>query len=119
MSSEAYDEELELDRYVNNHYRSLMTPFEVHGQKSAGPADKSCSTTIREVVRIRWDAETDPAVAAAHAQSFEAFRRAIRIRLMRDHAADITVNRCPKCQKVLRTPRAKRCLWCGHFWRPA
>jgi hypothetical protein len=24
--------------------------------------------------------------------------------------------RCPKCDRIARTPEAKQCLWCGHNW---
>jgi hypothetical protein len=27
-----------------------------------------------------------------------------------------TVARCPACNRVLRTPEAKQCFWCGHDW---
>ena len=26
------------------------------------------------------------------------------------------VNRCPACNRVVRTPEAKQCFWCGHDW---
>ena len=29
---------------------------------------------------------------------------------------EITINRCPACNKVARTKLAKQCLWCGHDW---
>jgi hypothetical protein len=35
-------------------------------------------------------------------------------RILRDHGEEICINRCPKCQAVLRTPKAKICLWCNH-----
>jgi hypothetical protein len=27
------------------------------------------------------------------------------------------VNRCPSCHRLVRTPKAKLCLWCGHNWK--
>ncbi len=27
------------------------------------------------------------------------------------------INRCPACNRIVRTPRAKLCLCCGHNWR--
>lgn len=29
----------------------------------------------------------------------------------------VEVNRCPSCNRVVRTPVARLCLWCGHDWR--
>ena len=28
----------------------------------------------------------------------------------------VVVNRCPACGRVVQTPAAKQCLWCGHGW---
>jgi hypothetical protein len=37
--------------------------------------------------------------------------------LLRDHAADIFLNDCPKCSALCRTPLARMCVACGHSWR--
>jgi rRNA maturation endonuclease Nob1 len=29
------------------------------------------------------------------------------------------INRCPACKRIVRTPRAQHCLWCGHDWHAA
>jgi len=29
----------------------------------------------------------------------------------------VFVNCCPKCERLVRTPKAKLCLWCGHNWK--
>jgi hypothetical protein len=29
----------------------------------------------------------------------------------------IFINRCPKCARLVSTPKAKLCLWCGHNWK--
>jgi len=39
---------------------------------------------------------------------------AVRDRVVRDHPQAIV--RCPKCARVLRTPRARQCMWCLHDW---
>jgi hypothetical protein len=31
--------------------------------------------------------------------------------------SNIFINRCPKCHRLARTPRAKQCQWCYHSWR--
>ena len=37
-------------------------------------------------------------------------------RLLADHREEIVVNRCPRCRRIVRTPKAKLCLWCGYSW---
>lgn len=32
-------------------------------------------------------------------------------------APQVELNRCPSCKCIVRTPKAKLCLWCGHDWR--
>ncbi len=29
----------------------------------------------------------------------------------------VFVNLCPSCARLVRTPKAKLCLWCGHNWK--
>jgi uncharacterized OB-fold protein len=35
-------------------------------------------------------------------------------RLLREHANEIVINRCPACGRIVATPKARQCLWCGH-----
>ena len=37
--------------------------------------------------------------------------------ILRREGNKIFVNRCPSCARLVRTPRAKLCLWCGHNWK--
>lgn len=29
---------------------------------------------------------------------------------------ELTINRCPRCHEIVRTPLARQCLHCGHDW---
>ena len=29
----------------------------------------------------------------------------------------LSVNRCPNCHRVVRTPKTKVCMWCSHNWK--
>lgn len=46
----------------------------------------------------------------------EAFRRRVCRRILADAAGEVFVNRCPRRGKVVRTPRARQCFWCGFDW---
>lgn len=46
----------------------------------------------------------------------DTFYEQVRDRILDDHADEVFVNRCPECDHVVRTPRARLCLWCGHDW---
>ena len=109
-----YDEDVELDKYVLGHCFDLMTPFEFIGQGGAGVARDHAGELVRKAIHARWAEGNDPAVIAAYWQSLEAFRRAVRERVIRDGGVKGLINRCPRCQRILRTPLAKICYWCGH-----
>jgi hypothetical protein len=118
-----YDDEHQLTTYVWNHYARLFTPVEakaawaVHADAKA----RVGSTGVAEFIWKRHNLADDPAVMKALADGVEAFRRRTARRVLRDHASDVFVNRCPKCSRVVGTPKAQQCLWCGHDWhsRPA
>ena len=31
----------------------------------------------------------------------------------------VVVNRCPECSRIVKTPLARQCLWCGYDWHGA
>jgi len=44
----------------------------------------------------------------------QAFRRKSAQRLA--ESAGLEIARCSKCNRIIRTPAARQCLWCGHDW---
>jgi hypothetical protein len=57
-----------------------------------------------------------PEVDLAIARGPESFRIEVAVRLLADPTALASVRRCPRCNRVARTPKAKQCFWCGHDW---
>jgi uncharacterized C2H2 Zn-finger protein len=114
----AYDDEDELTTYVWNHYWRFFTPVEakagwaVHAEAKA----RVGSPRIAEAIWKRHNLAEDPAVMEALTDGVEAFRRRTAKRVLSDHDSEVFVNRCPKCNRVVRTPKAQQCLWCGHDW---
>ena len=112
-----YDEDEALTDYVCSKCVPQMNHFEREGLKVVHAREKAASAEsmrFREMILKKWVGEADPQVLAALAHGFNAFRRAVRDRVLRDHP-DI-INRCPKCGRVVRTPSAKQCRWCFHDW---
>jgi hypothetical protein len=64
----------------------------------------------------RWAQTDDPAINAALRDGADVFRRQVRDRLLDIHADQVFINRCPVCQRIVRTPEARLCLWCGPTW---
>jgi hypothetical protein len=109
-----YDEPAVLTDYVWSQCYTQMTDFERAGVKAVHARYKAAATDSQRMQRMileKWGGGNDQAVIA-HGE--EAFRVAVRDRVLRDHPEVIA--RCPKCNRVLRTPRAKQCRWCLHAW---
>jgi hypothetical protein len=112
-----YDEPSVLTEYVWSQCYTHMTDFERAGVQAVHARFKAAATDserMRRMILGKWGGENDPGVIAALAQGEDAFRVAVRDRVLRDHPE--VVARCPKCNRVLRTPRAKQCRWCFHAW---
>lgn len=114
-----YDEEAELTRYIWDHYSSLMTDFErrvgaaIIGRMKAASSDNPIMTRL---LNERWGRAGDPGIDAALANGVETFRRRVAQRVLVEHGSEVFVNRCPTCHRVVRTPRAQQCFWCGADW---
>lgn len=103
-------EKEELD-YVFNHYQHLTTPEEREALigliRMKGPSghpnqrlgDLSENPTVRKLVALG-----------------DGLRSAIVERIVREHPNEVFFNRCPKCQALCRTPKARQCRKCGHDW---
>ena len=112
-----YDEASVLTEYVWSQCYMHMTDFERAGLKAVHARSKAAATdseTMRRMILEKWGGENDPDVIAALTQGEDAFRVAVRDRVLRDYPQ--AVARCPECKRVLRTPRAKQCRWCLHAW---
>jgi hypothetical protein len=115
-----YDDENELTTYIWNHYSNFFTPVEakagwaVHAQAKA----RIGSPDVAEFIWKRHKLADYPEVMEALADGVEVFRRRAAQRVLRDHGFELFVNRCVRCNRVVRTPKAQQCLWCGHDWHP-
>ena len=74
---------------------------------------KSSSRKIELLKRIK-DQENRSDVQELLAKGELAFIQKLSYRINQEHPE--VVARCPKCTKVLRTPRARQCRWCLHDW---
>ena len=110
-----YDEESELTRYVWDHYLPLVTDFERRVGTAIIWRQKAVASGSPQMART-FGKTDDPEIGFALSEGAEAFRRRVRGRLLVEHAGEVFVNRCPNCERVVRTPRAQQCLWCGHDW---
>ena len=113
-----YNETEHLIEYVIRHYSYLFTRLESLGFKAAMADEKakSSSSTMAKKLRDKWGAENNPEVVEALSEGYDAFKFAVYTRLIKEHKNEIFINRCPNCNKIVKTPKAKQCPWCFNSW---
>ena len=112
-----YDDDEVLTRFVLDHYGHSMTQLEsraIRAIRAEAKAMNSQDERLAAMIRKRFGGIGDDEVAAALEPGEAAFRRGVRERLLREHKAEIIINRCPRCDRIVRTPAARQC----HLVRP-
>jgi hypothetical protein len=111
-----YDEQMELRSYVVRYLNDRLTESErqrvvdeVSHWKGAG------LIWFKERARARAAGEGEPEWRPpVPTPGYVEFLDQVVARVLREDRLTIVIDRCPKCNAVLRTPAAKLCLWCGH-----
>jgi hypothetical protein len=126
MRAEEYDEEQEIIRYINENYRYLWTKRELRLEFSAISFEK-------EWLRKSHDDGLDPEEAKSallkeseyadlpelvdlFTEGRDIFNRRAAERIKNEYGGQFFVNRCPKCDRIVASPIACTCLWCGATW---
>ena len=115
-----YDEQTELTTYVWNHYSRFCTPAESKANWAhiSDTYARAGRTQFANFFRQDHKIDEDPAAMALLSDGTDVFRHRTAQRILRDHASEIFINRCPRCVRIVRTPKAQQCLSCGHDWHP-
>lgn len=61
----------------------------------------------------------DPRVQQELKDGMVAFNQRVLDRIWRDHEQEFVIKRCAQCNRILKSPHAKQCVWCGNNWRDA
>jgi hypothetical protein len=119
MLTTEYDERQVLEDYVWKHYGNLFTAIEKRGVLLAnGGIYPAGSHNAMNADRFTGPVDVKE-LKAALADGVEALRSRAATRVIGEHADEIFIHRCPECDRVVRTPVAKQCFWCGHDWHNA
>jgi hypothetical protein len=111
-----YDDEKALDAYIARNVSHYLNEPELRGYWLS-----------RKVEAMRHNAEYAPLyqemVAREPQEVVETVKRGsaaiydeVKDRFL---TGQLQANRCPKCNRIVRTPHARQCLWCGHDWHQA
>jgi len=121
MNNSDYDDIAVLREYFSHYGRMFMTDFEKRCVSIGGRHHKSSSSESEEFRKYGqelFEREADEEMKQALAVGYWAYRDRITERLVQDALEGRqSVNRCPKCHRIARTPKAKQCRWCYFSWR--
>ena len=115
-----YDDRAELAEYLWHNYLELFTTNEKLAAKTLLAEQKMASPTMsdamRTVMQRNWVSRGNTEIDKLLENGSEQFRIRTAYRVLEDCKEQVVVNRCPLCSRIVATPRAKQCLWCGHDW---
>ena len=122
MNPDNYDDEVAVAAYAMKNYPDLMTALDRRVCDYIAPIlSTSNDFKLRRLYACLEDRDghiNDAEVIAAFAVPIEERRMNAGRRLIESCRSDLAVARCIDCNRVLRTPRAQQCLWCGADWHP-
>ena len=118
MNANSYNEAEVLQRYLADNLFLLMTDFERRAMQLASVREKA---TVDEVVAERvlpkWLLQESEEVRCASLAGSRAILQRVMERIETERReGTLAMNRCPSCQRIVHTPLAKQCLWCGFDW---
>jgi hypothetical protein len=108
-----YDEERELATYIALNLRDLASEDEFTAywlaKKIEGARESAYDTEMYDQILAQQPFEVTEILVRGSA----AIQKEIRERI---ESGLLPLNRCPECRRIVRTPLARQCLWCGHDW---
>lgn len=118
-ASDGYDELGMVAHTVLRYHVHLLTAFERSAISAFDARWRIALASDPEVMhhQLRASGVFDtPGLGAVMSRGYETFCRDIAARVLREQADLLVLNRCPRCDRIVRTPKARQCLWCFHDW---
>jgi hypothetical protein len=135
-----YDDEAVLNRYIRIHYWHFFSYFEkqvtntvISRSKAVAYSNPNNSddaleqfylnpNNLQNLTKLNLEQLKifgdigNPLIDAALENGTEAFFDKVCKKILSEYRDEIFINRCEKCQRIVRTPIARMCVWCGHSW---
>jgi hypothetical protein len=117
-----YNERDVLTQYIWDHCQQHMDEVERRANHvglariKAAQTQADGSAALAQSIASRWASFGDDEIDAALAAGLGAFRERVATRLLERAEVQAMINRCPRCGRVVRAPKAQQCLWCGFDW---
>lgn len=115
-----YDEPTALAEFLWHNYPDLFSESERLAEKTLHAEQKMTSPTMSSLMRrameSRWVSRGNSEVDALLADGPHEFRLSAATRVLELYKEKVCITRCPVCRRIVATPHAQQCLWCGHDW---
>ncbi len=124
-----YDDEQALEEYIRRNRHFFLSPFEeqaiqlgIKREKAKHKIEESGHNPPTWALRALRESEVeiDDAIRDAignDSNSLVTFQEEMFRRIDSAFArGKVRPNRCPVCNRIVKTPASRQCLWCGHDW---
>jgi sugar phosphate isomerase/epimerase len=111
-----YDEQAVLVNYIWDHYSRLMSEAERKANRSIEIALKTQGASEKYKQAMAAKYPSDATATELLSEGTWIFRQRAAQVVIDQHHHEIFINRCAKCDRIVKTPKARLCLWCGHSW---
>jgi hypothetical protein len=109
----------ELEDYIYHYCRKFQTADELAAGKTLMYTSRTTSEGMLSMMHEKGWISKEPAILDMIADGYQPFKRRVVERIWREHANVLSLNLCPKCYKITRTPEARQCQFCFHSWHGA
>jgi len=120
LTTETYDDDMALRAYVFKHFRNLMTPLERRTIEYTAPIVHASEhwkvRRLYDFLEERDGHVPDEDVIAAFTIPHDERKEKAIDRLISTCLDSVFINRCPKCNRIARTPASRQCVWCRNDW---
>lgn len=113
MNEELYPELID---YIYDYCSKFKTPDEVLACFTISVPEKFLHGEGLALHKRIGRYSDDPKIQAMIADGFENFKTRVATRIYNEHKNELSLNLCPKCSKIARTPQAKQCRFCSYNW---
>ncbi|SFE07520.1 hypothetical protein SAMN05518672_104386 [Chitinophaga sp. CF118] len=106
----------ELEDYIYQYCQKFQTKDELMAGKTVLYNLKTQSETMLSMMRRKGWISDDPVILDMIADGRDALKSRIVKRIWNEHQHELSLNLCPACNKITRSPNASQCRFCFHDW---
>ena len=112
-----YNEQVELRKYLWAQFSIVCTEAELSVYKANLGRQKAANSPSQDkMLRNMFGDWDETFIATELDDGFDSFTDRVLLRIDSESSDLFYVNRCEECKRIVATPKACICGWCGHEW---